>query len=335
MTKKTVAFTFFLTLIFCSAAYVHANFMPDNEVINKNAPLFPHMLFTETVNSWRRAEASRPYWVNTPEETEIARQRAQHQVSILLNNDILSYYGHPNSRGMGVLGRHSIIDLDAQLTLTAASYEAVSGGRKIVKAFHLIYATIWPCANVGVLRHETLMRYINYGLENNILVFIDHQMGRHDPVDALRSMFPYLHYPNVHLALDPEWRTLKPNLEIGQVTADEINRAQQAMQDYLIANELPGERILVIHQFNHVMIRNRDNVKADFDRVRLVHNIAGIGTPEMKRETYALFARNTNMPIKGFKLWYDFGFSGHTDRPLMKPEEVYALEPRPLLIMYQ
>jgi hypothetical protein len=41
------------------------------------------------------------------------------------------------------------------------------------------------------------------------------------------------------------------------------------------------------------------------------------------------------MPVKGFKLWYDFGIPGHTDRPLMTPEEVMGLNPRPYVIMYQ
>jgi len=149
-------------------------------------------------------------------------------------------------------------------------------------------------------------------------------------------MLPYLKYPNVHLALDPEWRTLKPLIEIGSVTADEINRAQQVMEDYIIQNNIPGERMLVIHQFNYIMIKNRGAVKADFSRVRLVHCADGFGHPGMKRDSYAYNALAENIPVKGFKLFYNFGIPGAGyDDPLMTPKQVYELVPRPYVIMYQ
>jgi hypothetical protein len=261
---------------------------------------------------------------------------AADQSSLLLNNDILAYYGHPNSRNMGILGRHSIEELDKLLTEKAAEYEKVSGGRKIVKAFYIIYGTVWPGGDIGILSNEILMRYIDYGLKNDVLIFIDHQIGRFDPIDSLKRMLPYLKYPNVHLALDPEWRTLKPLVEIGHVTAEEVNRAQQVMEDYIIANNIPGERMLVIHQFNYVMIKNRNAVKADFSRVRLVHCADGFGHPGMKRDSYAFNALAENIPVKGFKLFYNFGIPGAGyDDPLMTPKQVYELNPRPYVIMYQ
>jgi len=256
--------------------------------------------------------------------------------SVLLSSDILAYYGHPNSRNMGILGRYSIEELDKLLTEQAAEYEKVSNGRSVVKAFYIIYGTVWPGGDIGILSNEILMKYIDYGLKNDILVFIDHQIGRYDPIDSLKRMLPYLKYPNVHLALDPEWRTLKPLVEIGSVTAEEINRAQQVMEDYIIQNNIPGERMLVIHQFNYVMIKNRSDVKANFNRVRLVHCADGFGHPGMKRDSYAFNALASNMPIKGFKLFYNFNIPGAGyDDPLMTPKQVYELNPRPYVIMYQ
>jgi hypothetical protein len=315
---------------------IYALSVQDAEIIFKNGRLFPSVYFTDAISTLKRAETTRPYWVNTGDEIEKINQMAANQVSLLLNNDVLAYYGHPNSRNMGILGRYSIEELDRLLSELAIEYEAVSGGRKVIKAFYLIYGTVWPDANIGYLRHDTIMRYIEYGLKNDLLVFIDHQIGRFDPIESLKLMFRYLHYPNVHLALDPEWRTNRPNREIGHLTADEINRAQQVMENYIIENDIPGERMLVIHQFNHVMIRNRDVVRADFNRVRLVHCADGFGPPRMKRDSYAVNARATNIPVKGFKLFYNFGIPGAgADIPLMTPKEVYNLNPRPYVIMYQ
>jgi hypothetical protein len=300
------------------------------------ASLFPHIYYTDALNSLKNAEASRPYWVYSGTELEAVNQLTTDNTSLLLNNDILAFYGHPNSKNMGFLGRYSIEELDAKLTELAKEYEAASGGRRVLKAFYLIYGTVWPEGEIGILKDETLKRYIEYALGRDMLVFIDHQIGRYDPVNSLKRMLPWLSYPNVHLALDPEWRTSKPMHEIGTVTADELNRAQQVMEDYIIENNIPGERLLVIHQFNWRMISSRETVKSDFRRVRLVHCADGFGAPHVKRAAYAYNAQATNMPVKGFKLFYNSGIpdAGY-DSPLLSPKEVYALTPRPYIIMYQ
>ncbi|MCL2008532.1 MAG: hypothetical protein FWG77_10655 [Treponema sp.] len=257
-----------------------------------------------------------------------------HRDSILRSSDILAFYGHPRSRTMGILGRHPKEELYRMLTELAEEYEA-AGGRKVVKAFYIIYGTVWPEGEIGYIGDDLLTEWIEFALEHDMLVFIDHQIGRFTPEIGIRRMLHWMRYPNVHLALDPEWRTSRPLLELGHVTAAELNNVQQIMQDYLIDNNIPGERFLVVHQFNHIMLRNRQDIRGDFDRVRFVHHISGIGTPEMKRDTYAFGALASNIPVKGFKLWFDFGIAGHTDIPLMTPDEVMTLYPRPYIIMYQ
>jgi len=338
LSKKIFLCNVVLLFLFSCAltAQVHALTTPDVDDVSTNGPIFPSVYFTEAFNNLKKAETSRPYWVNTREELDTINQNAANQVSMLLNNDILAYYGHPNSRNMGILGRHSMEELDKMLTELAAEYAEASGGRSVRKAFYLIYGTVWPEGKIGILGNEILTRYIEYGLENDILVFIDHQIGRYDPIDSLKRMLPWLKYPNVHLALDPEWRTDKPMVEIGSVTAEELNIAQQVMEDYIIENNIPGERFLVIHQFNYQMIRNRGAVKSDFSRVRLVHCADGFGHPRIKRDSYAYNALASNIPVKAFKLFYNLGIPGAGyDSPLMTPKEVYALTPRPYIIMYQ
>jgi hypothetical protein len=297
-------------------------------------PLFPNAYLLDYVNAVNAREAARPYWVET--EAERLLWQSAEPESILLNNDILAFYGHPLSKNMGILGRYSKEEINEQLTALAAEYRAASGGRNIRKAFYIIFGTVWPEGEIGIIRESVLVEYIEYALANDILVFIDHQIGRYSPVDSLRRMLPWLKYPNVHLALDPEWRTTKPMLEIGTVTAGEINQAQQVMEDYIIENKIPGERLLVIHQFNYRMISSRENVKANFERVRLVHCADGFGAPNIKRDSYAYNAQAANIPVKGFKLFYNSGIPGAGfDSPLLSPKEVYALTPRPYIIMYQ
>ena len=299
-------------------------------------PPFPYLLFMEHYNAYKSQEAARPYWAASEAELQAQARMLKENTSLLLNNDILAFYGHPLSRNMCILGRYSIPDLDARLTRLAGEYAAVSGGRGVQKAFYIIFGTVWPEGEIGVIKESVLMEYIQYGLDHNILVFIDHQIGRYDPIASLRRMLPYLRYPNVHLALDPEWRTDRPMQEIGRVSAGELNQAQQAIEEYLIENHLPGERMLVIHQFKPWMIENREAVRAGRDRVRLIHCADGFGSPGQKRDAYAANARARNIPLKSFKLFYNFEIPGAGyDSPLLSPAQVYSLNPRPYLIMYQ
>ena len=343
--RKPAGLLLFWALIICLPSVVSAQrltlasletsggFEPE---FQSSKSLFPNIYFTDVLNAINKADASRPYWASTESEHDAKLQINDDHISLLLNNDILAFYGHPNSKNMGILGRYSIEELDEKLTKLAVEYEAESGGRNIIKAFYIIYGTVWPAGEIGIINDSILKRYIEYSLEKNILIFIDHQIGRYDPVDSLKRMLPWLKYPNVHLALDPEWRTKKPMEEIGYITADELNRVQQVMEDYIIEHDIPGERLLVIHQFNWRMIKNREKVQSDFSRVRLVHCADGFGTPQLKRSSYAYNAQAENMPIKGFKLFYNFGIPGAGyDNPLLTPKEVYELNPRPYIIMYQ
>jgi hypothetical protein len=299
-------------------------------------PPFPYLFFMEHYNAYKSQEAARPYWAASEEELQAQARTLKENTSLLLNNDILAFYGHPLSRNMGILGRYSLPDLDARLTELAGEYAAVSGGRGVQKALYLIFGTVWPEGEIGIIKEQVLLQYIQYALDHDMLVFIDHQIGRYDPIASLKRMFPYLRYPNVHLALDPEWRTSRPMEEIGRVTAEEMNRAQQVMEEYMIENRIPGERMLVIHQFKPWMIQNREAVRAGRDKVRLIHCADGFGNPGQKRDAYAANAQARNIPLKSFKLFYNFNIPGAGyDSPLLSPAQVYSLNPRPYLILYQ
>jgi hypothetical protein len=327
--RKSILFFVLFTVAMNAGAQSLA--APGSTLAREQKSIFPDAYFTDYLRTSAERNSRQLYWAAS--ETEINAEAPIE--SILLNNDILAFYGHPNSRNMGILGRYTKDELNQRLTALAAEYKA-AGGRNVIKAFYIIFGTVWPAGEIGIIGEALLTEYIEYALKNDMLVFIDHQIGKYTPAEALRRMLPWLRYPNVHLALDPEWRTTKPMVEIGTVTAAEINDVQRIMENYMIENNIPGERLLVIHQFNWVMISNRERVLANFSKVRLVHCADGFGTPAEKRDSYAYNARATNMPIKAFKLFYNFDIPGAGyDRPLLTPREVFALEPRPYLVMYQ
>ena len=250
--------------------------------------------------------------------------------------DIIAFYGHPRSDRMGALGEQPVEEMFALLAEVAAEWDEANGPRAVLPAFHMVFATVYSDADVGYMSRSYLNRYIDFAEENGAIVILDHQLGRHDVVESVRTMLPYLHREHVHLAIDPEWSTEAPGQEIGSVTAAEINAAQEVVSEYLIENDLPRPRIFLVHQFNAVMIQDRWDVRNDFEGVELIHNADGFGTPEEKLATYRYLAGFTNMPVKGFKLFYpkDWRDGGYDD-PLMTPQDVLDLDPRPVLIQYQ
>ncbi len=299
-------------------------------------PPFPRLYTQAMVEQLYEDDRAQSYGALTEQETQALSHRWDDYKTVLMNTDIVAFYGSPLSKRMGILGMYPLADMDARLEKVAQDYDQVNGDRGVQRAFYIIYGTVWPEGEVGILQESILRSYIEYAQANNILVFLDHQIGKFSVVDSLKKMLPYLRYPNVHLALDPEWRTLKPMQEIGSVTAKEINDAQQVMEDYIIQNHISGQRLLVIHQFNWKMIQKREQVRTDFARVRLIHCADGFGSPAVKRASYAYNALATNMPIKGFKLFYNSGVPGAGyDDPLLTPTQALSLDPRPALIMYQ
>lgn len=313
---------------------------PATEIPSRPAPIpespFPSAYFVDRIEAELKEERARPYWVSGELEEYAAVRRVTDYQSILLNNDIVAFYGTPLSKRMGILGVHPIPELDHLLSDYAAVYDGINGERGVKKAFYVIYGMAWPEGEIGLLRDARLNEYIEYALANDMLVFIDHQIGKYSVEAATKRILPFLRYPNVHLALDPEWRTLRPMEEIGSVTAEELNKAQRMMEDYLVEHGYPGERLLVVHQFNMKMIAGRERVRTDFARVRLVHCADGFGIPALKRQSYNYNALAKNMPVKGFKLFFKTNVPGAGyDQPILRPEEVLALDPMPALIMYQ
>jgi hypothetical protein len=256
--------------------------------------------------------------------------------SLLDNNIIVAFYGNPFSTKMGILGEQSMDETARLVKLKAAEWDNFNGDEHVVPAFHLIYATVHADAGVGVLSEKVVRQYIECAAANDMIVILDHQLGKYDTVECVRSMLKWLKYPNVHLAIDPEWKTLNPGKEIGSVYASEVNRAQEIIQEYLVKEKIEQKKLFIVHQFNWKQILNREQVRADFDRIDLVHNADGFGSPSLKIGTYKYVSLAKNMPVKGFKLffpkpWKTEGF----DKPLMTPEQVLGLNPRPVFINYQ
>ena len=298
-------------------------------------PIFPKMLEVDEINKIIEKKNAQPYGVFTKEQTE--EERRQFSISPLLNNDILGFYGKPHSVRMGILGRYSLQDLEPQLMDYVKQYDDVNGeNRGVIPCLYLIYGTVWPEGRIGILPMSVVEEYVNYAQQRGWIVVLDHQIGRYTVEQAMDKILPLLKYPNVQLAIDPEWRTTKPMEVTGSVTGDEINIAQQMMSDYMKENKISGQRMLVIHQFKNMMIKNRNVIKCNYPGVQLIHCADGFGSPALKKVTYNQNALAKNIPLKSFKLFFKSEFpEAGFDSPIMTPLDVMNLNPRPVFVMYQ
>ena len=246
-------------------------------------------------------------------------------------NQILTYYGNPDSDQLGILGELEPDELVARLKQEATTYDDLNGFRGIQPGLHMVYATAQAHpGDDGLYTRRvdqgTLEQYIDLACENKLFIFLDLQLGRADMEEEIERLLPYLRQTHVHLSLDPEFAMGPdevPGEDLGHLDASQINRAQQILDDLVQKHNL-GDKILIVHQFHDEMITNKEAIE-DYRRVRLVIDMDGFGEPATKLAKFQLYSAGAE--YGGIKLFFKL------DDPLMSETDV--LNVRPDLIIYQ
>jgi hypothetical protein len=248
---------------------------------------------------------------------------------------ILTFYGFPGNENMGILGEYDTQRLLELLREQAAEYEAADPSRPVLLAMEVIASVAQrePQADGSFLLDTPsalLDEYAEFCEANDILLFLDVQIGRRTVQAEVEGLRAWLEKPFVHLALDPEFAMREgeiPGEHIGQVDASDIAFTQQYLADLSEEVGIPP-KVLIVHQFHYTMIENKDQVEP-VAGVQLVIDADGWGTPAEKKATYDVVIGQQPIEFHGVKLFYQ------QDVPLMTPEEVLDLDPTPDLIIYQ
>lgn len=254
--------------------------------------------------------------------------------SVLDQRLIVTYYGNPYSGAMGVLGQLSKEELVAALKRRAAEYEAASG-RPTQAAIHFVATVAQASAGAdGMYRlhmpYSLVEEYAQLAADNGMLFFIDIQFGRSIVQAELAPWLPLLRQPHVHLAMDPEfdmWGSERPGIDLGHMTADEINYAQGVLANLVAENGLPN-KILMVYQFTASMLPDKGNIQSN-SRVDIVVNMDGFGGREIKERHYDWYVGESPVEYNGIKL-----FLQH-DTNLMAATDVMAMRPAPHVVVYQ
>lgn len=257
--------------------------------------------------------------------------------SYLAEAQIVSYYGHPASPALGVLGEGDTETMLARLRAQAAAYQALNPEKKVIPALHLIYEVAQ--ANPGpdglyLYRTDdaTVQRYIDLARQNGMLLFLDLQIGRSSLDQELNHVMPYLKLPFVHLAIDPEFAMPpgeRPGEDIGSLDALDIDAALARINAMAEQENLPYNKIVIVHQFQDSMLTNKDLLNWWEPRVDLVLDMDGYGDQSGKLGKYNSLINLPAVRHAAIKLFYQH------DVALLSEQQVEELQPRPDIIIYQ
>jgi hypothetical protein len=259
--------------------------------------------------------------------------------SILPAKRIVAFYGNPLSKRMGILGELPPEQMLAKLDREVAAWTAADSATPVVPALHLIavVAQAGPGSDGKYrARMDSAMIEKVYGWarEHGALLFLDIQVGKSTLQAELPRLAPFLKRPDVHLGVDPEFSMKhgeRPGTVIGTFDAADINYATGFLADLVSANTLPP-KVFVVHRFRRDMLTGYKKITLDA-RVQIVVNMDGWGPPSLKIESYKRYVQRYPVQFTGFKLFYKNDKKG--GGALMSPEDVLALEPRPVYIQYQ
>ncbi|MHB1006940.1 MAG: LysM peptidoglycan-binding domain-containing protein [Chloroflexota bacterium] len=254
--------------------------------------------------------------------------------SVLDKKVIVSYYGNPYTGIMGVLGQLSKEELVLALKRRAAQYEAASG-RPTQAAIHFVATVAQASAGAdGMYRAgmpmDLIEEYAQLAADNDMLFIIDVQFGRSTVQAEIQRYLELLRRPYVHLAMDPEfdmWGSELPGIDLGHMTAQEINYAQQVLSTIVAENGIPN-KILMVYQFTASMLPDVGAVASD-PRVDVVVNMDGFGGRGIKLQHYDWYVAEAPVEYAGIKLFLEH------DIDLMSAAEVMAIQPPPNFVVYQ
>ncbi|MEW6659514.1 MAG: hypothetical protein AB1424_12715 [Thermodesulfobacteriota bacterium] len=260
--------------------------------------------------------------------------------SILPHKRIVAYYGNPKSKKMGALGEYPKDEMLRRLKGEVAKWEKADPSLPVQPALHLVAVVAQgepgTTGKYRMIHPDALVNEVHaWAKEIKGIFFIDIQTGHSDIRTILPRFEWILKNPDVHLGIDPEFNLIKsgkiPCKKIGTYDAADINYASGFLQGLVKKYNLPP-KVFVVHRFTRLMVTNAKSIVVR-PEVQMVMHMDGWGPPWLKRDSYRDYIIKEPVQFTGFKLFY------HNDTkkgdPLMTPQDLLALNPKPIYVQYQ
>jgi len=249
----------------------------------------------------------------------------------------VALYGSPVTAALGLLGEQGVPETIARAAQLARLYGPFTQ-HSVVPALEIIVTVASRGAgDDGNYSNEwssdTFLPMIEAAAGAGQYVVIDFQPGRSTFLEQVRQYEDLLAFPNVGIALDPEWR-LQPDQQhlqqIGSVAAAEVNEVITYLADFVQTHALP-QKLIVLHQFQLRMITDRHDLDMSRSEVALLIHADGLGSQGAKQATWRTLHEGAPEGIRwGWKNFVD------EDQPMLTPEQTYAtVDPVPDFVSYQ
>lgn len=249
----------------------------------------------------------------------------------------IALYGSPITPSLGLLGEQGTAETISRAEQMAAPYAKLTEDQ-VIPAQEIIVtvasSVAGPDGNYSTeFDSAEFLPLIEAAAEAGHYVVLDFQPGRSDFVTQIRRYEDLLKFPNVGVALDPEWR-LEPNevhlTQIGSVDIDEVNAVGDYLAGFVTENDLP-QKLLVLHQFQVRMIPERDRLDSSHPEVAVLIHADGQGSQGDKQATWKVLHQNAPEGIAwGWKNFID------EDKPMLDPAQTYdQVDPLPEFVSYQ
>lgn len=212
--------------------------------------------------------------------------------------------------------------------------------RKVMPVFELIAVIVQGVAGAdGKYRRRvsdaTIDQYLQAARAAKALLLLNVQPGHSDFMTEVKSFEKYLREPDVGIAMDPEWAMKpkqKPGVYYGQAKGKTVNEVAEYLAKMVADHDLP-EKALVVHQMNSWVFVEEETLAA-YPGVVMIKSVDGLGPKGAKITTYNHLMKKLPSHVHaGFKLFFDE--DTQNGNKLMTPNEVLALKPEPVYIMYE
>lgn len=250
---------------------------------------------------------------------------------------LFGYSGYPGAPGQGRLG---IGSLDARMKEIEQRGQAWRGGRTLLPVMELIAVTVHGSpGRDGMYRSRTseaiIKRWHDAATRHKALLLLNIQPGRADFIDEVKHFEKWLKYPNVGVALDPEWAVGKgqvPGRVFGSTTGKELNDVARYLSQLTAANALP-QKVMLFHQLHVTIVKKPKDLRPQTGVV-YINSVDGIGSPGAKVATFQRVMKTRPSYVHpGFKLFYSEDVK--TGKRLMTAKEVLRLKPQPEYVLFE
>jgi hypothetical protein len=278
--------------------------------------------------------------------------------AVLPTHRVVAFYAVPNAPATGPAYKLTSAML-TRLRAQGAAYQKLDPAHPVALGIDLVVDVPDRFKGKGgtyshYVADSTINQYVAFCKKNDLLLFLDLNIGWAKPITVLNHFDNYLKLPFVNVAIDPEWMFPRhngiPGVNLSNVRASDLNPLIEAVAAMPMKYHVP-RKIMIVHQYRgdgdgkanpyaagSSEIADKRDIVND-PRVDLVIHIDSVGgwagdialkEGQYKKWVTTDMTKYGNFKYGGFKIFYKL----EARHKLMTPKQVMSMKPAPMVITY-